>query len=208
MTIYVKICSKCQETKSITDFYKKKDTKDGHTNQCKECINEFHRLKRELIRLSKPAKPKVDQKQYQKEYREKNKEVLKIKAKERLTQRMDQHRDYCKKYQMRRKQSDPLFKLIQNTRSLIATSLRKMRTGKKEKTEQILGCSFEEFKTNLESKFLEGMSWDNRYMWHVDHIIPVSYGTTEEEIIALNHYTNLQPLWAVDNIRKKNRYIG
>lgn len=52
------------------------------------------------------------------------------------------------------------------------------------------------------------MSWENHVKWHLDHIIPISYANSEEEIIKLNHFTNLQPLWATDNLSKGNRWIG
>ena len=58
---------------------------------------------------------------------------------------------------------------------------------------------------HLESKFTEEMSFDNYGKWHIDHIIPISSAKTEEDIIRLNHYTNFQPLWAVDNLRKSNK---
>ena len=78
------------------------------------------------------------------------------------------------------------------------------------KTEDILGCSFDEFKLYLESKFEDWMTWDNRglyngelnYGWDIDHIIPLSTAKNEEDVIRLNHYTNLQPLCS-----KVNRYI-
>lgn len=73
---------------------------------------------------------------------------------------------------------------------------------KKSLTHEILGCSYSEFKTHIESQFIDGMSWDNRSEWHIDHKIPVSSAKTEEELIALNHYSNLQPLWALDNMKK------
>ncbi len=62
-----------------------------------------------------------------------------------------------------------------------------------------VGCTKEEFKAHIESQFVEGMSWDNwtKDGWHIDHIIPLSRGGT-------NHYTNLQPLWAIDNLSKGN----
>ena len=50
------------------------------------------------------------------------------------------------------------------------------------------------------------MNWDNAGKWHLDHIIPISSAKNEEDIIKLNHYTNFQPLWAIDNLTKGNRY--
>ena len=49
------------------------------------------------------------------------------------------------------------------------------------------------------------MTWENQGEWHFDHIIPISSAQTEEEVIKLNHYTNFQPLWAEDNLRKSNK---
>ena len=62
-----------------------------------------------------------------------------------------------------------------------------------------------DLKNYIENKFTEGMSWDNYGKWHIDHIIPLNSAKTEEEIIKLCYYTNLQPLWASDNIRKKDK---
>ena len=46
------------------------------------------------------------------------------------------------------------------------------------------------------------MSWDNRSLWHLDHIVPVSTANTQAEVLALNHFTNLRPIWAMDNWKK------
>jgi hypothetical protein len=70
----------------------------------------------------------------------------------------------------------------------------------------MLGIDWIGFKFHIESKFQEGMSWENYGQWHVDHIKPLSLATTEQKVMELNHYTNLQPLWAVDNIKKSNKY--
>ena len=51
------------------------------------------------------------------------------------------------------------------------------------------------------------MTWENHGEWHLDHIVPVSLGETEEEIVSLNHYTNLQPLWKDDNLIKSDNLI-
>ena len=72
-----------------------------------------------------------------------------------------------------------------------------------------LGCSLHEFKQYIESKFQPGMTWDNwsRNGWHIDHIKPLSLFdlTDPEQLKQACHYTNLQPLWAKDNILKSNK---
>jgi len=92
-------------------------------------------------------------------------------------------------------------------RILIGASIRKKKFSKTSKTENILGCSFEEFFTHIESQFIDGMSWENRSLWHIDHIIPLATAKTEEEILRLNHYTNLRPLWALDNLKKGSKIL-
>lgn len=107
-------------------------------------------------------------------------------------------------------QSDLLFYITCKTRTLIKNSLKRCFTPKSKKTSDILGCSFEEFKLYLESKFEPWMTWDNyglyngelNYGWDIDHIIPLSSALSEEDVIKLNHYTNLQPLCGYTN-----RYI-
>jgi hypothetical protein len=77
---------------------------------------------------------------------------------------------------------------------------------KNERTEKILGCTIIEFKKHLESKFSDGMCWDNQGDWHLDHIRPVSWANDEYELLELNHFTNFQPLWSHDNLSKGNRW--
>jgi hypothetical protein len=103
------------------------------------------------------------------------------------------------------KEKNPLYKLQCNLRSLISKSITRQGYRKTSKSKEILGCDYIELKQHLESKFTEGMNWDNYGKWHIDHIYPSSLAETEEEIIRLNHFTNLQPLWAEDNIRKGNK---
>jgi hypothetical protein len=105
-------------------------------------------------------------------------------------------------YRINRKKTDSLYKLTQNIRTLISNSFKKYKFKKTSKTANILGCSFEEFKTHLESKFETWMTWDNHglyngtemFGWDIDHIIPLSSAINETDIIKLNHYSNLQPL--------------
>lgn len=95
----------------------------------------------------------------------------------------------------------------------ILISIKRGGYTKKTKTYEILNCSFEDFKIFIESKFEDWMNWYNygnpkdgilelNKSWDLDHIIPISYAKTEEEIILLNNYTNFQPLCSYIN-----RYI-
>jgi|688.fasta_scaffold30496_9 hypothetical protein len=103
-------------------------------------------------------------------------------------------------------ENDNLFAIKVRLRNLIRNSFR--RKGYKKfntSTENIVGISYDEFKNYMESKFVDGMNWNNRGEWHIDHIIPLSSAKSEEELVRLCHYTNLQPLWAKDNIEKSNK---
>ena len=88
---------------------------------------------------------------------------------------------------------------------MISGSFKRKNISKNDKTEEILGCSIEEFIVYLQSKFEDGMTLENHGEWHIDHIIPLATAQTEEDVIKLCHYTNLQPLWAKDNLTKKDR---
>jgi hypothetical protein len=95
-----------------------------------------------------------------------------------------------------------MFRMTVIIRSLI---YRALKGSKSRRSNEILGCSTEEFLQHLESKFTEGMSWENQGKWHVDHIIPISSAITTEELEKLSHYSNLQPLWAKDNLEKSDK---
>lgn len=118
-------------------------------------------------------------------------------------------KEYNKVYQKERRKNNPLYKFRYNTGTLINHSFKRgvNQFKKTAKTESILGCTIQEFVLFIESKFTKGMTLENYGKWHLDHIYPMSLATTEEEIIKLNHYTNFQPLWAKDNIRKGNKIL-
>ena len=103
---------------------------------------------------------------------------------------------------MNRIKNDKIYKFQCNVKCLIKNSIKYKGYKKNTRTINILGCTIEEFKVYLESKFENWMNWDNygiyngelNYGWDIDHIIPVSSTKSEEEVIKINHYTNLQPL--------------
>lgn len=101
-----------------------------------------------------------------------------------------------------RMKSDPVYAMRMVVSRSIRGVISRMGYTKRNRTYEILGCSWEFFKGYIEAKFQEGMTWENRCDWEIDHIIPVSSATTEEEVLRLNHYTNLQPLWSWQNRQK------
>ncbi len=118
-------------------------------------------------------------------------------------------KEWMNNYIKDRNNADSLFKFKNNIRCLISQSFKRKKNNywtKKTKTENILGCKFEQFKIYIENKFTNGMTWENQGEWHLDHIKPLKLAKTEEEVIILNHYTNFQPLWAEDNLKKGSKY--
>lgn len=131
---------------------------------------------------------------YKKNYRIKNKEKIK---------------EYKKNYSKYKMQNDIRYKLVHRLRSRLTHIIKgKVKTGSAIKD---LGCSIAELRIYLESKFEPGMSWDNYGNkdgnWSIDHIIPLSSVDLEdrEQFIKVNHYTNLQPLWHIENMKKGNK---
>jgi hypothetical protein len=100
---------------------------------------------------------------------------------------------------------DPHFKLRKNLRERLRNAL--LGRARKGSAVGDLGCSIQELKIHLEKLFLSGMSWENYGEWHIDHIKPLSsYNlTVREQLLDACHYTNLQPLWATDNLRKSDK---
>lgn len=108
-------------------------------------------------------------------------------------------------YAKKRKQHDPEYRLAMALRQRLYQALK--RNYKAGSAVRDLGCSISDFRKHIESQFSPGMSWTNYgSAWHLDHILPLSnYQLSDRGTLRrLVHYTNLQPLWAEDNIRKAN----
>ena len=219
----MKKCCKCLIIKDLLEFSKSKKQKDGHCRSCKLCdklnyetnkskFKEYYIKNRNKIiensLLYIDTNYDIVQSR-RKKYRQKNNEELKRKNREyynkiEKTEEMRQKRNL--KSRTRRKE-DPQFKLALNLRRRLCHKLKfKQKPGSAVKD---LGCTLGELKLYLESKFQPGMNWENHNQtgWHVDHIVPLSkFDLTErEEFLKACHYTNLQPLWAIDNLKKGNR---
>ena len=103
-----------------------------------------------------------------------------------------------------RRKNNPLIRLGHNIRTGIRRSFCNKGFTKTGRTREILDCSFGKFKVWIESQLKEGMTLENI---HLDHIVPISLAETVEEVILLNHYSNFQPLFRKDNIKKHNKLI-
>lgn len=191
-----KICSKCSEEKSLEEYYKKKGCLYGVNSYCKKC---HLKIKQEL-RKKNPE----EYRRQTKKYYELTKEEQSIKKKNWIKNNREKYNSYW----TNRKKEDVIFKLLMGMRSRLSSYLKKENITKKNKTFEIVGCTPDELKIYLEERFTDGMCWDNRGKWHIDHIIPLSSAKTEDELYNLCHYTNLQPLWAVDNLKKGNRILS
>jgi hypothetical protein len=182
-TIGKKRCTKCDEIKLWNDFGNDSSSRSwkGKKSYCKSCGKI---MRDEYVKTPNGKKRKAD---WDSKYSKNNRKKI-------------------NKRQKNRRKEDFLFKFKGDIRNFINKSLNRGGFNSNLKKEKILGCSYEEFLQHIQSQFQMGMSWDNRKEWHIDHKIPLGSVDTLEETIQLCHYTNLQPLWAIDNLRKSNAY--
>jgi hypothetical protein len=105
----------------------------------------------------------------------------------------------------RRYKTDHVFAMTTRCRARLSKALQRAGFAKNGSTHDLIGCSYEDLVAHIESQFVDGMGWHNRNEWHIDHMIPVASAKTEEELLALFHFSNLRPLWAADNRKKGAR---
>lgn len=141
------------------------------------------------------------------EYKKLNRTLLNSKQSEYQKQNWPRLKKYYRSYWKKRIKNDPIcaLKFLLRRRTLAVFSGKGYK--KTSKTQQLLGCGYEYLMQHIESQFVEGMTWRNRGLWHIDHIVPLASADTKEELMALCHYTNLQPLWAKDNLSKGARAV-
>jgi len=217
-----KIKSKRRETyekiKDTPEFKEKKKISDKkYREKNKDKLNKFSKKYREdnndklklyfkclYNKIKDDIEFKEKRKSYHKKYYDNNKEKIK--------KYQSEHKEDRNLRERIRYKEEPVYKI---SRLIIKGIKKGFKVGSKNsKSLEILGCSFEEFKIYLESKFETWMTWENHglyngefnYGWDIDHIVPSSSATTEKESIKLNHYTNLQPLCSKVNrdIKKDN----
>lgn len=203
-----KICKKCLADKLISDFSKNKNTKDGLQDKCKICVKEYK--KQYYIN----NKDKILEKA--KEYYIENQKIIidrvkiwgdnnKNKVEQYKKNYVERNRDFINTKMVQRKKDDPILKL----KMLYRSKTNKILGSNRESTFDLIGCSPSELKSYLEKQFKDGMCWENHglFGWHIDHIIPLSSAKNDDELKNLCHYSNLQPLWAIENIIKRDKII-
>jgi hypothetical protein len=231
----------CNKDKEISEFQIiKRRGKECVDTKCKLCFKEYYKKLNKKSYMKHNEKRVIEQRNYnknnkvkvsaqRKQFRLDNNERLKLEGKETYIKNKviisQKRKDYYQankerilkqknEYYKLRLKTDIVFKLRKNIKTLIKSKLVNNGYTKKSRTHEILGCSFEEFKIYLESKFESWMTWDNygkyngelNYGWDIDHITPISSAKTEENVLKLNHYTNLQPLCSYTNrVIKRNK---
>lgn len=179
-----KICNKCLEEKPLMEFHFVDKPKNVRRPDCKICRNKVRKdycieNRDKILDTAKDyyKKNKEKVKAYQKDYRKSNKDKV-----------LEMNRSYVS----RKYKSDPLFRVSASLRCLVLQSFKKQGYTKKSRTHEILGCSFEELVVHLEDNLYNFKISDNDL--DLDHIIPLSTAKSEEDVLKLNHYTNLQLL--------------
>jgi hypothetical protein len=220
----IRKCTKCGAQHNLKNFTKDKWRKDGFTSHCNVCrqkrskkylkdnpdyLKEYYaknadREKKRKAKWVEQNKDKVIEQSRQ--WYENNKE-RKIKT---VRKWKDNNIDYFRKIQRDgkrlRMKIDEIYRLSQYIRTRMNFAFKGKKWNKKSSNEDMLGVDYESAKKYIESKFLEGMSWENQGKWHIDHIIPLSSAENEKEMMALAYYKNLQPLWATENLSKSDDY--
>lgn len=224
MSDILKQCTTCLELKNLESFHISKKGKHGVTSKCKICESKQGKIKRNNIIINIPETKTCSKCNIEKCSSDFNKRndtssgligYCKKCQSKKLAEK--ENREYIDKSLIKEG-----FKICNSCKEELEKNnfLYKKATCKEcilkedkiksDKTENILGCAIPEFIKHLQSLFTEGMTLDNHgnceECWHIDHKIPLATAETEEDIIKLCHYTNLQPLWRNDNLSKGKKY--
>jgi hypothetical protein len=196
-----KQCNKCKEFKDSIEFHKRNYSLDGLQATCKLCAKTTRGTNYNSINIKR------------REWRQKNLEKCRAYDRKKNAERIEDRKLWRKKNKSKltiyyREKSRRLRKNIQiRIRDNLATRIRAALSGRVKKsinTQELIGCSVTELKLHLEKKFKTGMSWENYGKWHIDHIRPCcsfNLGDIQQQKECF-HYSNLQPLWALENSRK------
>jgi hypothetical protein len=206
----VKKCTKCNIDKELEGFYKCKSSPDGLKRVCKQCEKKYAEDNKEAISernkkyRQKPEFKEKEKIRHKKRAIDKKQEIYESNKKWREANK-EKMREYNRNWHKNRRATDISFKIAHRMRSRLKEALVKnWKTGS---TQDLLGCTFDEFKMYFASLFIEKMTW-GKFMngeIHIDHKIPCcAFDLSKiEEQRKCFHYSNLQPMWDIAN-KKKN----
>ena len=211
-----KKCTKCKKLKDFDRFYIDNQKKDGLASACRDCMSKvskvaYHKnIEKEKIRSKKYRENNKEEIEIShKKYRTENKVACDLAIKKWENNNRERTRKRKKVYMAYRRKNDINFRIASNLRRQITGTVKTKRS---KKSQQLLGCTISDFRKYLERLFKTGMSWENysRKGWQIDHIIPCCMFdlTIQENQKKCFHFTNLQPMWAIDNFKKGGRYVG
>lgn len=218
----------CKSQKELGEFYKHSKCLHGVSSQCKSCSAERLKLRRkenpllfrkkgEKYRKNNKDRISAWHKQYRKDNPEKVRQTQKTYYSNNKVKILEQTHQYYlnnktkiqkTKYKRRKERlkNDPLFRMADAIRRRTYYALKSKKFHKTNDLTGYLGCSIGLLKQHLENQFEPEMNWTNhgkgKNKWTIDHIIPLSSSKTPEELYKLCHYTNLQPMWYLQNLRK------
>lgn len=194
-----KHCPTCDTYKNLDEYNVQSSSWDKLARMCRDCSNTFKKNTRNKQKdqeyLQKYVESGRRREVSQKRYQERREEILKR----------------CAAYNTKRYREDPVYRMTVLNRTRAKREMEKIKnnTCPPLSRSTLHGCTYDELKKHIEGQFEEGMTWENHgiHGWHLDHVIPVSSFdmTNEEDVRMCFHYSNLQPLWAADNLEKSNK---
>lgn len=201
-----KRCTACLIEKPLADFPKCSRNKDGYNSRCKDCINSANKH----WRLSAVDAYRAMRKRSYQRNRETNLARSRVYAQEHREEKAIYDKQYRKENSKKRRAQIKEWELHSRehrTRQRLRRLFNHFMHGECIKSgESLVGCTFEFYKSYIEGLFKEGMTWDNHGEkgWHIDHIIPLAAFdlSKDEDIKRCFHYSNTQPLWCNENLKK------
>lgn len=190
----LRACDTCNDLVPLKMFRRRHGKKTYLKTTCVYCINKKYKKTKQIWQKKNRDRLNAYKLEW---FRSKGNQAIN-KKKEWATA----NRERTNNREKQRRESDPIHDLKVRVRNRINLFIRRRGSKKPSKTTEILGCDWGTLERHIESKFKTGMTWGNRSEWHIDHIVPLDSAKTDEDIIRLCHYTNLQPLWASENISK------
>lgn len=205
-----KICGKCQVEKPLAEFCKNKAMTDGLTWQCRACTkaykDRYYATNKIILLAEMRERYAADPSRFRAaEAARRARDPAAYNARALIYQKVNAKKVNARHsiYERERRLTDIQFRLKQRLRGRINKAVRGMKKAGSAVAD--LGCSVEFLKGWLEAQFQTGMSWDNYgSVWHIDHKEPLSAFdlANRSQFLLASNYTNLQPLWASENIRK------